>query len=153
MNKTEWGKHAYPLQQMTVSVQLQGTRHSERQGVVGLLDDVVRRIKAGEVSGEDHDDDFGYRFNISSANGGATFFDDPAGYKGELGDLQGAVTKQERDFLVDALQALYRERLHAYNVAERVAIERNAAPADRSAFGLEAASAMLRRFGAAPNPA
>lgn len=66
-------------------------------------------------------------------------------------DLQAALPKSERDMVVNALQALWRERVNAFNVAERVAIEHRAAPAERSAFGIDEVAQMLRRFGAAPS--
>lgn len=65
-------------------------------------------------------------------------------------DLQAVLPKAERDLVVHALQALWRERVSAFQVAERVSIERNAPPVDGSAFGIEEAARMLRRFGAVP---
>lgn len=66
-------------------------------------------------------------------------------------DLQAALPRAERDFVVHALQALWRERVSAFQVTERVSIERNAPPVDRSSLGIEEAAHMLRRFGAAPS--
>lgn len=72
-----WIDHAYPLQQITV--QLQGTRHSDRNAIIAQLETVLARLRAGDLSGQDHDDDFGYRFNVDHASEGPTFFDGPAG--------------------------------------------------------------------------
>lgn len=74
-----WIEHAYPLQQITV--QIQGTRHSERQTVIDQLEEVLARLRQGEEVGEDYDDDFGYRFAVDSASSGPSFFDSPAGLK------------------------------------------------------------------------
>jgi hypothetical protein len=60
--------------------------------------------------------------------------------------------KSERGLSIEALQALWRERMSAYHIAGCVAIERNAATVDYSAFGIENVAQMLRRFGAAPAP-
>lgn len=77
MPSQSWIDHAYPLQQITV--QIQGTRHSDRAAVIGQLETVLARLRAGDLSGQDHDDDFGYRFNVDPASAGPSFFDAPAG--------------------------------------------------------------------------
>lgn len=72
-----WFEHAYPLQQITI--QLQGRRGSEYQVVINQLETVLARLRKGDYAGEDHDDDFGYRFAVDSASNGPSFFDSPAG--------------------------------------------------------------------------
>jgi len=77
MSNKEWIAHAYPLQQVTIK--LQGTRHSDKAAIVGQLETVLARLKAGDTSGQDHDDDFGYVFEYIQAAPGPSFFDEPAG--------------------------------------------------------------------------
>lgn len=72
-----WEEHAYPLQQITVL--LQGTKHSEREHVIGQLQTVAARLQAGDMAGTEHDDDFGYSFKVESASQGPSFFDGAAG--------------------------------------------------------------------------
>lgn len=72
----DWIRHAYPLQQITV--QLQGTRHSKREDIITQAESVLERLKRGEMQGEHHDDDFGYRFNVEPTSPGPSFFDKPA---------------------------------------------------------------------------
>lgn len=79
MANENWIKHAYPLQKITVH--LQGTRHSDREAIIGQLEVVLARLKRGEVEGEVHDDDFGYRFVVEPQSKGPSFFDEPAGTK------------------------------------------------------------------------
>lgn len=69
-----WIEHAYPLQQ--VEIRLQGTRHSNKDAIMSLLETVVARLKAGDSSGQDHDDDFGYTFDYVAASSGPSFFDE-----------------------------------------------------------------------------
>lgn len=77
MPNQNWIAHAYPLQQVTV--QLQGTKHSDNAAIIGQLEIVLARLRMGELKGQDHDDDFGYRFAVDSASAGPSFFDEPAG--------------------------------------------------------------------------
>lgn len=77
MPSSQWVSHAYPLQQITVSVQ--GTRHCDRESLASLLRTVADRIERGDIHGEDHDDDFGYRFSLDPASPGPSFFDTGAG--------------------------------------------------------------------------
>jgi hypothetical protein len=79
MSNQDWKTHAYPLQQVTI--QLQGTRHSTRESLIRQLETVAARLRAGDASGEEHDDDFGYRFTTDSASPGPSFFEESAGYK------------------------------------------------------------------------
>jgi hypothetical protein len=73
----EWIDQAYPLQQVTIK--LQGTRHSDAQGIIGQLETVLARLKAGDVTGQVHDDDFGYSFKFAKSDLGPSFFKDSAG--------------------------------------------------------------------------
>ena len=77
MSNENWIAHAYPLQQVTIK--LQGTRHSDKAAIVAQLETVLARLKAGDTSGQDHDDDFGYAFEYVQAVPGPSFFDEPAG--------------------------------------------------------------------------
>ncbi len=79
MPSQSWIDHAYPLQKVTV--QLQGTKHSDRADIIGQLETVLARLRSGDLMGHDHDDDFGYRFAVESASPGPSFFDEPAGAK------------------------------------------------------------------------
>lgn len=76
MTNQGWIEHAYPLQQITI--QLQGTRYSDRAAIVSQLETVLARLRAGEAQGEDHDDDFGYRFTLAEKSPGPSFFDEQA---------------------------------------------------------------------------
>lgn len=71
-----WADHAYPLQQVTV--RLQGTKHSDRAAIIKQLETVLARLRAGDTNGEEHDDDFGYRFQVIPASQGPSFFDAPS---------------------------------------------------------------------------
>lgn len=77
MPNDEWTQHAYPLQHITIH--LQGTRHSDRGAVIDQLETVLERLRRGEQAGTDHDDDFGYCFEVVPASDGPSFFDAPAG--------------------------------------------------------------------------
>lgn len=76
MSNENWIRHAYPLQQITVH--LQGTRHSDREAIIAQLVTVLERLKRGDMHGEEHDDDFGYRFSVEPTSPGPSFFDEPA---------------------------------------------------------------------------
>lgn len=76
MSNENWIRHAYPLQQITV--QLQGTRHSDRKSIIAQLETVLERLKQGDMQGEQHDDDFGYRFNVEPTSPSPSFFEEPA---------------------------------------------------------------------------
>lgn len=75
----EWIEKAYPLQK--ISIQLQGTRHSASNHIINQIETVSERIRNGDIFGEEHDDDFGYRFAVELASQGPSFFDSPAGMK------------------------------------------------------------------------
>lgn len=76
MSSESWHAHAYPLQQVTIK--LQGTRHSNKDIVIDLLETVLARLKNGDTSGHRHDDDFGYTFEYNSAATGPSFFENSA---------------------------------------------------------------------------
>ncbi len=61
-SKARWHEHAYPLKQ--IIIKLQGTRHSEREDLIGLLNIVRRQLEQGREHGKADDDDFGYVFSI-----------------------------------------------------------------------------------------
>ena len=73
----QWVAHAYPLKQLLIKVQ--GTRHHEKHALIGQLEDVIERLKKGDVIGHDHDDDFGYSFEYKEEATEPTFFKIPAG--------------------------------------------------------------------------
>jgi len=52
VSNQDWNEHAYPLQQ--ISIQLQGTRHSDRTAIIDQLETVIARLRAGDVRGHDH---------------------------------------------------------------------------------------------------
>jgi hypothetical protein len=70
----EWREHAYPLQQITIK--LQGTRRSDRTAILQQLDGIAARLRAGEITGQEDDDDFGYQFKVEGQSNGPSFFDD-----------------------------------------------------------------------------
>lgn len=74
----DWRAHAYPLKQVTI--RLQGTRHSDNEAIIRQLDTVISRLRAGDISGYEHDDDFGYAFDFASSDG-PSFFDSDCGSK------------------------------------------------------------------------
>lgn len=74
MSNQIWIEQAYPLQQITI--RLQGTKHSDRDDVVNQLEKVLVRLRAGEKSGADHDDDFGYSFECVVSEAGPSFFEE-----------------------------------------------------------------------------
>jgi hypothetical protein len=77
MASQAWINQAYPLKQ--ISVQVQGTRHSDRAALIALLETAVARLRAGDQHGLEHDDDFGYRFEVVDRAAGPSFFDNAAG--------------------------------------------------------------------------
>lgn len=76
MPTQNWIDHAYPLQQVTIK--LQGTRHSDRSDIINQLETVVARLKAGDIAGQEHDDDFGYSFEYVKASLALSFFEESA---------------------------------------------------------------------------
>lgn len=67
----KWKNHAYPLALFTI--QAQGTSYSRRDDMIAALEKALARLKAGESSGEESDDDFGYRFVESKAMNASIF--------------------------------------------------------------------------------
>ncbi|MBY0241069.1 MAG: hypothetical protein K2X55_17320 [Burkholderiaceae bacterium] len=65
-------------------------------------------------------------------------------------DLQNVLREDDRSFVVAALQALWRERVAAFMVAEGIAKSRGLCPLDSAEFGIEDTRNMLLRFGAQP---
>jgi hypothetical protein len=74
-SKAKWKAHAYPLQR--IRIDLQGTQHSTRESILRQLTAVVERVERGDDRGEDHDDDFGYKFTVTTEET-SVFGDDPA---------------------------------------------------------------------------
>lgn len=70
----DWIDHAYPLQQLTI--RLQGTKHSDRAAVINQLQKVIKRLDAGEQTGQEQDDDFGYSFEYIRESSGPSFFNE-----------------------------------------------------------------------------
>lgn len=71
-----WTSDAYPLKQMLVRIQ--GTKFSSRDDLLCQLDSVATRLRNGDSSGEDHDDDYGYSFVVTEVAKGPSFFGLPA---------------------------------------------------------------------------
>lgn len=78
MVNPKWKDHAHPLQLITI--QLQGTRHSDQDDMLSYLKEIVARIENGDRQGEMSDDDFGYRFELSSPDD-SIFGDEGCSYK------------------------------------------------------------------------
>lgn len=74
---SSWADHAYPLQQILIT--LQGTKHSDRQQMILLLEEVLERLKLGDRYGMHHDDDFGYEFKSLESN--ETAFSESCAFK------------------------------------------------------------------------
>lgn len=75
MTTQAWKDHAYPLQ--GIKIELQGTRHSNQADLLSQLKEVVARIESGDTDGESSDDDFGYKFIVTSATNTSIFGDEP----------------------------------------------------------------------------
>ena len=73
MPSQNWIEHAYPLQLITV--QVQGTRHSELRDMANQLRRVADMIDAGLTTGWEEDDDFGYRFSVEAGKSDSIFPD------------------------------------------------------------------------------
>lgn len=69
-----WFAHAYPLTQVTIKLQV--TRHFDRSLIIRHLEEVSKRLKAGDNNGSDHDDDSGYTFQLQENSTGPSFFED-----------------------------------------------------------------------------
>lgn len=75
MTTQQWKDHAYPLK--AIQIQLQGTRHSNIASLLAQIKEIVARIEGGDTEGEVSDDDFGYRFGVTSAAETSIFGDEP----------------------------------------------------------------------------
>lgn len=64
-----------------MTIKLQGTRHSDKDGIVNLLETVLKRLKAGDTAGHMHDDDFGYAFEYVTEAAGESLFVESCGSK------------------------------------------------------------------------
>lgn len=60
MNRDEWMLHAYPLKQLTIN--LQGTKHTSKDDLIALLENIIFEIKNEKEAGKAEDDDYGYIF-------------------------------------------------------------------------------------------
>jgi len=69
----QWEQHAHPLKRLTIEVQ--GTRHSDKEALLALVNDVSALLASGEVSGREHDDDFGYTFEYTPETNQPSIFD------------------------------------------------------------------------------
>lgn len=56
-----------------VTIQAQGTEHTTPESLLRSLESALARLRAGEIAGEESDDDFGYRFQVSSNKDGSIF--------------------------------------------------------------------------------
>lgn len=74
MTNKAWLAHAQPFKQ--VYIQLQGTQHSSHESVIGLLETVLAKLKAGDTKGGCNDDDFGYYFEYRDDVPGPSLFDE-----------------------------------------------------------------------------
>jgi hypothetical protein len=77
MISDSWKEHAYPLKAITI--QIQGTRRSELSSMIAQLDEIKLKLLSGLTQGREHDDDFGYRFDVQSNQTTSVFGDAPAG--------------------------------------------------------------------------
>lgn len=60
-----------------IKIELQGTRHSNQADLLSKLKEVIARIESGDTDGESSDDDFGYKFIVTSATNTSIFGDEP----------------------------------------------------------------------------
>lgn len=67
----DWVDHAYPLQRFTITAQ--GTRHSQKEHIIKMLEEALDRIKNGDIEGMSHDDDFGYIFKFEDHSTSSVF--------------------------------------------------------------------------------
>ena len=72
---SNWQPLALPLKAITLK--RQGTKHSPLDDLLSQLQHSVDRVNAGNTLGYDHDDDFGYVFEVVNETD-VTFFADPA---------------------------------------------------------------------------
>ena len=70
--RIDWAMNAHPLKQ--IIVRLQGTRHSDPASMLQQVEEVVDRIKNGDLHGESSDDDFGYMFSVDLRSDNPSIF-------------------------------------------------------------------------------
>lgn len=70
--RIDWAMHAHPLKQIIIKIQ--GTRHSEPESMLQQVEEIVGRIKRGDVQGESSDDDFGYEFSVDLRSNNPSIF-------------------------------------------------------------------------------
>lgn len=99
-----------------VTIQAQGAEHTEPESLIRSLESALARLRAGEIEGEESDDDFGYRFQVSTNQAG-TIFPAPASMirptftHGEQMDARGNVAtthRLEQNAWSDELQCFWR---------------------------------------------
>ncbi len=73
MPSQRWIEHAYPLKRITVHAQ--GTRHSDLKDMADQLRKIADLIDAGQLTGWDDDDDFGYSFAVETDRAESIFPD------------------------------------------------------------------------------
>ena len=62
MATEDWKNHAYPLK--AIQIQLQGTRHSDITDMLASLKRVKECVERGDKTGQNDDDDFGFKFTL-----------------------------------------------------------------------------------------
>lgn len=72
---SNWQRLAFPLKQITIK--RQGTEQPTLDDLLSRLQHIAGRVNAWYNLGYDHDDDFGYVFEVADETG-VTFFADPA---------------------------------------------------------------------------
>ncbi|MGU6251986.1 hypothetical protein, partial [Escherichia coli] len=76
-NRSHWSTSKTPSYTKSVSWQ-----HHQREDIISQLEIILSRLKNGENTGFEHDDDFGYSFQYDAAAvGKSSFFDEAAGRK------------------------------------------------------------------------
>lgn len=74
-----WHANAYPLHRLVVCAQ--GTRHANREELIQKLEEVIKRVRAGDMCVCDHDDDAGFYFEYRTDVTEGTVFAEPSGRK------------------------------------------------------------------------
>ena len=72
---SNWQQLAFPLKQ--IAIKRQGTKHSTLDDLLSQLQHSADRVNAENALGYDHDDDFGYVFEVVNETN-VTFFADSA---------------------------------------------------------------------------
>jgi len=79
MPNDAWKAYAYPLKQITIVVQ--GRQNSTAADLIEQLDEIKAKLLEGFRTGLHHDDDFGYKFEVSDSEQQSAFGDAPAGMR------------------------------------------------------------------------